>query len=83
MVEGMSWLEGFLRTDKGVSIVTSQRLVQGKKATAREVRRYFEVVASNGVILPVDVIPVRPIGCFLERIKVAVSAATKKVERKS
>jgi len=100
LVEGMNWLEGFLRTDKGLSIVTSQRFIQGRNATDVEVNRYFKghgfrpictggwyhternlavfdvaehnFVSANGVIVPVDVIPVRPAGYFLERILAGV-----------
>jgi hypothetical protein len=99
LVEHMNWLEGFLRTDQGISIVTSQRFIRGEKPSDREVRRYFEghgfrpvctgswyqpdrnlavfdvgehnFVSCDGVIVPVDVIPVRPTGRFLERVRLA------------
>jgi Serine/Threonine/Tyrosine Kinase found in polyvalent proteins len=96
LVEGMNRLEGFLRTDQGISIVTSQRFVQGRNATEIEVSRYFQghgsrrictgawyqaernlavfdvaghnFVSTNGVLVPVDVIPARPSESFRERI---------------
>ena len=99
LVEDMNWLEGFLRTDGGISIVTSQWFIRGEKPEAREAQRYFEshgflpvctgawyqpeinlavfdvgehnFVSSGGVIVPVDVIPARPSGRFLERVKLA------------
>lgn len=99
MVEDMNWLEGIIRSDEGIAIVTSQRFIPGQKPSALQVQRYFEqhsfrpvctgawfqpelnlavfdvgehnFVSCEGVIVPVDVIPVRPAGYFLERVRVA------------